>query len=177
MANRDSESPESIMVEAKVHQLAAENEQRDYANRIESGDTEYDELRSISEAKRVTSLMDSLKVQYKPETKQILVTNYNEHQKFQIRVYYLIDAVSRLTIFDENNEIIPNANTFIDELPKYMTEAAKSVVESTVYSIGERVKARNAAKRARAGGGHYKLKRYSKTRRRYGKARRTRKTR
>ena len=103
--------------------------------------------------------------------------DYINTQKFQISVYYLIDAVSRLTIFDKDNKIILQANTFIKTLPIAMTEAANSVWKSTVGSIGERVSAREEAKRARTGGGHYKLKRYGKTKRRYGKTKRTRKTR
>jgi hypothetical protein len=170
VAKRDSESLESALVTARVDQFDAENAQENYADIIASEDTDSDEHRSISEANRVTSLINSLKAQMK-------LTNYIDTQEFQISVYYLIDAVSRLTVFNKYNEIILDANTFIRTLPKDMTTAANSVLKSTVGSIGARVRARAEAKRARTGGGHYKLKRYSKTRRRYGKARRTRKTR
>jgi hypothetical protein len=170
VAKRDSEDLESTLVTTRSNQFNAENAQENSADIIASEDRDSDEHRSISEANRVTSLINSLK-------EQMGLTNYINTQKFQISVYYLIDAVSRLTVFDKDNEIILQANTFIKTLPEDMTTAANSVLKSTVGSIGERVRARAVAKRARTGGGHYKLKRYSKTRRRYGKARRTRKTR
>jgi len=178
-ASRNSRSSASRYVETKVKQSIAEKAQESNANKRARGDIEYDEHRSSSEADRVTLLMEKLKQQYDTETNQMLELNDTEREEFQIRVYYLIDAVDRLTIVDEANniKIIQEANKFIDKLPEDMTKAAKSVLKSSVNSIGKRVRARAQRAITSEGGGHYKLKRYGKTRRRYGKARRTRKTR
>jgi hypothetical protein len=179
MGTRDSGNLASSFVDAKVNQETALSAQGSYAIKRARGDIEYDEHRSSSEADRVTLLMNKLIPQYDIKTKKQLVSTDIERQEFQIRVYYLIDAVDRLTISDEDNTIIDEANKFINGLPENITKTAKLVVKSTVDSIAKRVKTRAEARRAGTskGGGHYKLRRYGKTRRRYGKARRTRKTR